>query len=154
MLGRSRGGSARNEEQGMAGAAGAATPIAPSWAQDAALHALPRAGASPQRYLLISNEPHRLAALAAALTAQPAEVLACLQDFAVGRRRGATDVIEAGPVVIDVPQRACRVGDAVVDLTFIEFEMLKALASQPNRFFDPLELLRIVWDGRHPVRMV
>jgi DNA-binding response OmpR family regulator len=64
------------------------------------------------------------------------------------------DVIEVGPVTLDVRQRTCLVENARVELTFIEFEMLKALMAQPNRFLGPAELLRTVWDGRHPVRMV
>ena len=62
----------------MPGAAGAAAPLSQGWsqdgAQDAGVSALPRAGAAPQRYLLISAEPLRLAVLAAALATQQAEV--------------------------------------------------------------------------------
>ncbi len=84
-----------------------------------------------------------------------AEVLARLRRFAIDRRAAIpADVLEAGPVSLDVRQRACLVDGEPVDLTFIEFEMLKALMTQPNRFLGSAELLRTVWDGRHPVRMV
>jgi DNA-binding response OmpR family regulator len=84
-----------------------------------------------------------------------AEVLARLRRFAYGRRStGPADVIEAGPVALDVRQRTCAVDGERIELTFIEFEMLKALMAQPNRFLGSTELLRTVWDGRHPVRMV
>ncbi|MHB8578178.1 MAG: response regulator transcription factor [Dehalococcoidia bacterium] len=84
-----------------------------------------------------------------------AEVLARLRRFAYGRRTtGPADVIEAGPVALDVRQRTCAVDGERIELTFIEFEMLKALMAQPNRFLGSTELLRTVWDGRHPVRMV
>ena len=83
------------------------------------------------------------------------EVLARLRRFAHDRRAAAAaDVLEVGPVALDVRQRACIVDGARIDLTFIEFEMLKALMTQPNRFLGASELLRTVWDGRHPVRMV
>jgi DNA-binding response OmpR family regulator len=84
-----------------------------------------------------------------------AEVMARLRRFANDRRLAApADVLEVGPIVLDLRQRACSVDGARVELTFIEFEMLKALMTQPNRFLGPAELLRTVWDGRHPVRTV
>jgi DNA-binding response OmpR family regulator len=83
------------------------------------------------------------------------EVLARLRRFAYDRRAAMpVDVLEAGPVTLDVRQRACVVDGERIELTFIEFEMLKALMTQPNRFLGSAELLRTVWDGRHPVRMV
>ena len=83
------------------------------------------------------------------------EVLARLRRFVYDRRSGAAaDVLEEGPVVLDVRQRVCLVDGNQIELTFIEFEMLKTLMAQPNRFLGATELLRTVWDGRHPVRMV
>jgi DNA-binding response OmpR family regulator len=84
-----------------------------------------------------------------------AEVLARLRRFIYDRRAAVpADVLEVGPIALDMRQRACQVDGEPVDLTFIEFEMLKALMTQPNRFLGAAELLRTVWDGRHPVRMV
>ncbi|HZU77612.1 MAG TPA: response regulator transcription factor, partial [Dehalococcoidia bacterium] len=84
-----------------------------------------------------------------------AEVLARLRRFAFDRRASAAaDVLEAGAIALDVRQRTCTIDGERVELTFIEFEMLKALMTQPNRFLGPAELLRTVWDGRHPVRLV
>ncbi|HLZ69533.1 MAG TPA: response regulator transcription factor [Dehalococcoidia bacterium] len=84
-----------------------------------------------------------------------AEVLARLRRFTHDRGSAAPpEVLEAGPVTLDIRQRLCLIDGAGVELTFIEFEMLKALMAQPNRFLGPAELLRTVWDGRHPVHMV
>jgi len=75
-----------------------------------------------------------------------------LRRFVYDRRSGAAaDVLEEGPVVLDVRQRVCLVDGNQIELTFIEFEMLKTLMAQPNRFLGATELLRTVWDGRHPV---
>ncbi|GEM_PF-2531592 len=83
------------------------------------------------------------------------EVLARLRRFVHDRSGGAPlEVLEAGPVTLDMRQRLCLIDGVRVELTFIEFEMLKALMAQPNRFLGPAELLRTVWDGRHPVHMV
>jgi len=82
------------------------------------------------------------------------EVLARIRRFVQGRRATLAGTFDIGPITLDVRQRACIVDGARIDLTFIEFEVLKALAMQPNRFLGASELLRIVWDGRHPVRMV
>lgn len=82
-----------------------------------------------------------------------AEVLARLRRFAQ-ERRAVAEVLEVGPIALDLRQRACLVDGARIDLTFIEFEMLRTLMTQPNRFLGASELLRTVWDGRHPVRLV
>jgi DNA-binding response OmpR family regulator len=82
------------------------------------------------------------------------EVLARIRRFLQGRRATLAGTFDVGPITLDVRQRACIVDGVRIDLTFIEFEVLKALAMQPNRFLGPTELLRIVWDGRHPVRLV
>jgi len=83
------------------------------------------------------------------------EVLLRLRRFAVDTGGNLpAEVLEAGPVTLDLRQQLCLVDGERVDLTFIEFAMLKALIAQPNRFLAPAELVRTVWDGRQPVHMV
>jgi two-component system, OmpR family, KDP operon response regulator KdpE len=50
-----------------------------------------------------------------------------------------------GPVVLDVPRHEVRVGEAPVELTPREFELLKVLMSQPGRVVTAGKLLRAVW---------
>ena len=55
------------------------------------------------------------------------------------------DVIEAGPVRIDVAARHVVVGGRTVQLSATEFDLLVALARDPFRVFAKKELLRGVW---------
>ena len=55
------------------------------------------------------------------------------------------DVIEAGPVRIDVAARHVAVGGRTVQLSATEFDLLVALARDPFRVFPKKELLRGVW---------
>jgi DNA-binding response OmpR family regulator len=55
-----------------------------------------------------------------------------------GRR---DDVIERGEVRIDVPRRSVTVRGEVVSLTFVEFELLATLASEPGVVYSRRELL-------------
>ena len=61
--------------------------------------------------------------------------------------------LEAGPLRIEPAKRAVRVGDEDVKTTFVEFEILDALARSPGRVFTREMLLRRVWgdaDFRDP----
>jgi DNA-binding response OmpR family regulator len=54
---------------------------------------------------------------------------------------------------IDLPKRRVRLGDDQVELTFVEFEILLALAGSPGRVWSRDQLLRQVWgnsDYRDP----
>ncbi len=66
---------------------------------------------------------------------------------------GAEDVIERGELVIDVPRRIVEVRGAPVQLTYVEFELLRTLAAQPGRVFSRRMLLEALWksaDYRDP----
>jgi DNA-binding response OmpR family regulator len=58
------------------------------------------------------------------------------------QRRGPTRI---GPLTIDVATRSVSVGDREVALANKEFELLRALARDPQRVFSKAELLHDVW---------
>src|SRR2546421_1391418 len=61
--------------------------------------------------------------------------------------------IEHDGLVIDVARRAVEVRGAPVQLTYVEFELLRALAAQPGRVFSRRMLLEALWksaDYRDP----
>ena len=61
--------------------------------------------------------------------------------------------IEAEGLVIDVPRRTVEVRGEPVALTYVEFELLRALAAQPGRVFSRRMLLEALWksaDYRDP----
>jgi DNA-binding response OmpR family regulator len=63
------------------------------------------------------------------------------------------EVIEAGDLKIDVPRRTVEVRGREAQLTFVEFELLRVLASAPGRVFSRrqlLERLRAGADYREP----
>jgi DNA-binding response OmpR family regulator len=67
--------------------------------------------------------------------------------------QGGEERIEHGELVIDVPRRVVEVRGAVVPLTYVEFELLRTLASQPGRVFSRRMLLEALWksaDYRDP----
>jgi two-component system, OmpR family, response regulator len=61
--------------------------------------------------------------------------------------------IERDGLVIDVPRRTVAVRGADVQLTYVEFELLRALAASPGRVFSRRMLLESLWksaDYRDP----
>ncbi len=58
---------------------------------------------------------------------------------------GSSRNIQLGALHIDVDSRTVRVGNHRLDLTFKEFELLAALARQPNRVFTRDQLFAQVW---------
>lgn len=62
-----------------------------------------------------------------------------------GQRQGP---LRVGELVVDPVTRKVRVQDRDVKLTNKEFELLRALASEPDRVFTKSELLRDVWGFR------
>jgi DNA-binding response OmpR family regulator len=61
--------------------------------------------------------------------------------------------IEADGLVIDVPRRSVEVRGEPVQLTYVEFELLRTLASAPGRVFSRRMLLESLWksaDYRDP----
>ena len=61
--------------------------------------------------------------------------------------------IERGEIVIDVPRRTVANRGEPVELTYVEFELLRTLALQPGRVFSRRMLLEALWksaDYRDP----
>jgi DNA-binding response OmpR family regulator len=70
-------------------------------------------------------------------------------------RRVATDgeSISAGGLRIDLPRRTVEVRGRPVQLTYVEFELLRTLAGQPGRVYSRRMLLEALWgaaDYREP----
>jgi len=63
------------------------------------------------------------------------------------RRRGAarSGPVKVGEIVVDPSCREARVAGRPVRLATKEFDLLRALAAEPNRVFTKEELLRDVW---------
>src|SRR5690242_6182695 len=57
------------------------------------------------------------------------------------------EVIEAAGLSIDTVRRAVEVDGAPVQLTYVEFELLRALAASPGRVFSRQALLEALWGG-------
>ncbi|MFT3970958.1 MAG: response regulator transcription factor [Micropruina sp.] len=57
----------------------------------------------------------------------------------------AEGVIQAGGILIDEAAYSARLGDAPLDLTYTEFELLKYLVMHPGRVFSREHLLADVW---------
>ena len=67
--------------------------------------------------------------------------------------QGDEERIEHDGLVIDVPRRAVEVRGEPVQLTYVEFELLRTLASHPGRVFSRRMLLEALWksaDYRDP----
>jgi DNA-binding response OmpR family regulator len=62
-----------------------------------------------------------------------------------GRGPAGEEPIQAGELEIDFERRAVRVRAADVQLTYVEFEIVAALASAPGRVFSREMLLEHVW---------
>ncbi|HTR32992.1 MAG TPA: response regulator transcription factor [Gaiellaceae bacterium] len=66
---------------------------------------------------------------------------------------GEDERIEVDGLVIDVPRRSVEVRGEPVQLTYVEFELLRALAAHPGRVFSRRMLLEALWksaDYRDP----
>jgi DNA-binding response OmpR family regulator len=72
-------------------------------------------------------------------------VRALLRRAALPREREREEVIETGELVIDPGRRVVELAGEAVQLTFVEFELLRALASEPARVFTREALLRALW---------
>jgi DNA-binding response OmpR family regulator len=62
-----------------------------------------------------------------------------------GPGAAAEEPIKAGDLEIDPERRTCQVRGESVELTYVEFEILSALASSPGRVFSRETLLEHVW---------
>ena len=60
---------------------------------------------------------------------------------------GESSTIEVGEVLIDLARRTVAVGGKAVQLTYVEFELLRTLASSPGVVFSRQRLLEALWGG-------
>jgi DNA-binding response OmpR family regulator len=73
-------------------------------------------------------------------------VRALLRRAAISRDRDREEeAIEAGELRIDPSRRTVELAGDPVQVTFVEFELLRALASEPARVFTREALLRALW---------
>src|SRR5215471_2558230 len=59
----------------------------------------------------------------------------------------ADEVISAGPLRIDLARRTVDLNGSSVQLTYVEFELLRIMASNPGRVFSRKMLLEELWGG-------
>jgi DNA-binding response OmpR family regulator len=74
-------------------------------------------------------------------------VRALLRRASLPRDRGdrENEVIESGELRIDPARRTVELGGEQVQLTYVEFELLRTLAAEPARVFSRETLLRSLW---------
>jgi DNA-binding response OmpR family regulator len=63
-----------------------------------------------------------------------------------------TERLRVGAITIDPASRQVRVGETPVELSRMEFALLRALAAEPTRVYTKHEHLRDVWGFRCPTR--
>jgi len=80
-----------------------------------------------------------------------ARVKAHLRRYAAsgGAAGAAADVVEAGPVRMDLPRRRVTVRGAEIDLTAKEYDILRMLAEHPGRVYTRAQIYETVW-GEEP----
>ena len=66
---------------------------------------------------------------------------------AVAQPGADAEVIAVDGLKIDVAKRTVEVRDAPVQLTYVEFELLRTLASNPGRVYSRRMLLEALWGG-------
>jgi DNA-binding response OmpR family regulator len=75
-------------------------------------------------------------------------VRALLRRASVARQADeGDDVITAEGLTIDLSRRVVEVGGERVQLTYVEFELLRILASHPGRVYSRRMLLEALWGG-------
>jgi two-component system, OmpR family, response regulator len=75
-------------------------------------------------------------------------VRALLRRASVSRQgQGGGDVISAEGLTIDLGRRAVEIRGVRVQLTYVEFELLRILASHPGRVYSRRMLLEALWGG-------
>ena len=73
-------------------------------------------------------------------------VRAVLRRVAASRQeRPEDEVIEANGLLIDVARRVVELGGKPVQLTYVEFELLRTLAGNPGRVYTREMLLQALW---------
>jgi two-component system, OmpR family, alkaline phosphatase synthesis response regulator PhoP len=80
------------------------------------------------------------------LPAEPAELAARLEHLLWrSGRSAAPDMIEHGPLVLNLETYQAAVAGRVLDLTYMEYELLRFLAAHPGKVFTRETLLNRVW---------
>src|SRR6266513_388668 len=74
-------------------------------------------------------------------------VRALLRRASVARSNGQQNVISAHGLTIDVGRRSVEIDGHRVQLTYVEFELLRTLASHPGRVYSRRMLLEALWGG-------
>jgi DNA-binding response OmpR family regulator len=74
-------------------------------------------------------------------------VRALLRRASVARPAQDGEVITADGLKIDLARRSVEVRGDVVQLTYVEFELLRTLASNPGRVYSRRMLLEALWGG-------
>jgi DNA-binding response OmpR family regulator len=74
-------------------------------------------------------------------------VRALLRRAKLPAYEGEDEVITAGPLRIDLNRRAVELDGQSVQLTYVEFELLRTMASHPGRVFSRKMLLEALWGG-------
>ncbi|MBX5473835.1 MAG: response regulator transcription factor [Thermoleophilia bacterium] len=72
-------------------------------------------------------------------------VRALLRRAALGREDGGGEVLGDEELRVDVPRRTVEVRGVPVELTYVEFELLRTMVSRPGRVFSREALLEAVW---------
>ena len=73
-------------------------------------------------------------------------VRALLRRAAAPRRDvGESEPLVAGAVTLDPDRREARVDGRTLDLTYVEFELLRTLVAQPGKVFSRRGLLQAIW---------
>jgi DNA-binding response OmpR family regulator len=80
------------------------------------------------------------------LPAEPDEVAARLEHLFIRSGQGLRpDLIEYGPLVLNLETYQAAVAGRVLDLTYMEYELLRFLAAHPAKVFTRETLLSRVW---------
>ncbi|GGR86788.1 winged helix-turn-helix domain-containing protein [Streptomyces rubiginosohelvolus] len=109
-------------------------------------HTLPSLpGQPPMIGYLVLVPADQQPALAGAVAGAP---LRPAPDAASGAAAGAEGV-SAGPVRIDATRRTASVDGVVLDLTYLEFELLAHLVAHPHRVHTRDQLVTTVWGYGH-----
>ena len=61
------------------------------------------------------------------------------------RDAGESEPLVAGAVTLDPDRREARVDGRTLDLTYVEFELLRTLVAQPGKVFSRRGLLQAIW---------
>ncbi|HLY94755.1 MAG TPA: response regulator transcription factor [Gaiellaceae bacterium] len=72
-------------------------------------------------------------------------VRALLRRSALGAQEDGRELLSVDGVEIDTTRRTVNAQGTPVDLTYVEFELLKTMASKPGRVFTRAELLVALW---------